>query len=153
MSSELASTPTFNVRHLIQQLSPSSHITNPTTDLWYGGSFSAWESLGGILTSVPTVTSWAPNRLDIVATGTDYAAYHKWWDGSSWGGFEDFGGIFTSELAITSWGANRLDFFGRGTDNACYHKWWDGAAWGGYEDLGGILVGPITAVDWGNDRM
>jgi hypothetical protein len=43
--------------------------TNPTTDLWYDGSFSAWESLGGILTSVPAVTSWAPDRLDIVATG------------------------------------------------------------------------------------
>jgi hypothetical protein len=88
-----------------------------------------------------------------VATGTDWAAYHKWWDGSSWGSWEDQGGIFTSELAITSWSENRLDFFGRGTDNACYHKWWDGSAWDGYEDLGGILVGPITAVDWGNDRM
>jgi Repeat of unknown function (DUF346) len=126
---------------------------NSLTDLWYNGAFSGWESLGGILTSVPTITSWEPNRLDIVATGTDWAAWHKWWDGASWSGWESQGGIFTSELEITSWAPGRLDFFGRGTDNALYHKWWNGNSWGGYESLGGILVGPVTAVDWGFNRM
>jgi hypothetical protein len=45
---------------------------------WYAGVWSGWESLGGIITTVPKVTSWQSNRLDIVATGTNYAAYHKW---------------------------------------------------------------------------
>lgn len=96
------------------------------------GPFSAWESLGGIITTVPKVTSWAANRLDVVATGTNYGAYHKsasisfivlypllrtlQWDGSAWSGWEPQGGIFTSTLDITHWSENRLDFFGRGTD-------------------------------------
>ena len=122
------------------------------TDLWYSGTFAAWESLGGIITTIPRVTSWEPNRLDVVATGTDWAAYHKWWDGTSWNGWEDQDGRFTSELAITSWAAGRLDVFGLGTDNALYHKSYDGS-WSGYEDLGGILVSPVTAVDWDFNRM
>lgn len=154
----LASTQILNVRTSALISIPCSRdiLTWITTkiweDLWYSSGFSGWESLGGIITTVPKVTAWEPNRLDIVATGTDWAAYHKWWDGTSWNGWEDQGGIFTSELAITSWAAGRLDVFGRGTDNALYHKWFDGT-WGGYEDLGGILVSPVTAVDWGFNRM
>jgi hypothetical protein len=35
-----------------------------------------WESLGGILTSPPSVVSWGNNRLDVFALGTDSAC---WW--------------------------------------------------------------------------
>ncbi len=34
-----------------------------------------WESLGGVLTSKPSVVSWGPNRLDVFALGTDSAAW------------------------------------------------------------------------------
>jgi hypothetical protein len=44
---------------------------------WDGSTWGGWESLGGILTTPPSVTAWGPNRLDVVVTGTDSAAYHK----------------------------------------------------------------------------
>ncbi len=34
-----------------------------------------WESLGGILTSPPSVVSWGNNRLDVFALGTDSACW------------------------------------------------------------------------------
>ena len=34
-----------------------------------------WESLGGVLTSQPSVVSWGSNRLDVFAKGTDSAAW------------------------------------------------------------------------------
>lgn len=42
-----------------------------------------FESLGGVLTSVPTVAAWGPNRLDVFALGTDAAAWHKCEDACS----------------------------------------------------------------------
>jgi peptidoglycan hydrolase-like protein with peptidoglycan-binding domain len=86
---------------------------------WHG-----WESLGGVLTSAPTVSSWAANRLDTFVRGTDNALWHKWWNGSSWSGWESLGGVLTSAPGAVSWGSNRIDTFVRGTDNALWHKWW-----------------------------
>ena len=34
-----------------------------------------WESLGGVLTSQPSVVSWGTNRLDVFGLGTDSAAW------------------------------------------------------------------------------
>jgi hypothetical protein len=57
---------------------------NPIKLILHAGSaWGGWESLGGILTTLPSVTAWGPNRLDLVGTGTDFAAYHRWWDGSA----------------------------------------------------------------------
>lgn len=36
-----------------------------------GQGWSGWESLGGTLTSAPTVSSWQNNRLDVFGRGTD----------------------------------------------------------------------------------
>jgi hypothetical protein len=41
--------------------------------------------LGGVHTSQPRALAWGPNRLDVFATGTDSALYHKWWSGTGWG--------------------------------------------------------------------
>jgi hypothetical protein len=97
--------------------------------------------------------SWAANRLDIFAVGTDNALYHKWWNGSAWGGFESLGGLCKSAPAAVSWGPNRLDIFVVGTDSALYHKWWNGSAWGGWESLGGVCVGTPQVASWGPNRL
>lgn len=151
--------------------SPPCHFFHsPELTALTGSSWGGWESLGGVLTTLPSVTAWAPNRLDLVGTGTDAAAYHKWWDGRQWGGWEPQGGILTSDLSITSWGPNRLDFFGTGTDHQCYHKWWDGAACElisvalkagatdfdvgrGYEGLGGVFTSDVKSVSWSANRL
>src|SRR6266571_6014960 len=63
-----------------------------------------WEDLGGVLTDDTAVSSWAANRLDCFARGTDSHLWHKWWNGSAWSGWEDLGGILTSGPAAVSWG-------------------------------------------------
>jgi peptidoglycan hydrolase-like protein with peptidoglycan-binding domain len=115
---------------------------------WYG-----WESLGGVITSDPAVSSWASNRLDCFVRGTDNAMWHKWWNGSSWSGWENLGGVLTSEPAAVSWGPNRIDTFVRGTDNAMYHKWWNGSSWSGWENLGGVLTSGPAVSSWGPNRL
>jgi len=35
-----------------------------------------WESLGGTLTSPPSVVSWGNNRLDVFGLGTDSACWY-----------------------------------------------------------------------------
>jgi peptidoglycan hydrolase-like protein with peptidoglycan-binding domain len=90
----------------------------------YGGvsRWSGWESLGGVLTSGPGVSSWSAGRLDCFVRGTDNALWHKWFSGG-WSGWESLGGVLTSDPAAVSWGASRIDVFARGTDNALWHKW------------------------------
>jgi hypothetical protein len=78
---------------------------------WHG-----YENLGGVLTSAPSAASWAANRIDVVARGTDSAVWHRWWDGSQWLGWENLGGIAQGSPAICSWGAGRLAIFVVGTD-------------------------------------
>ena len=48
--------------------------------------------LGGFLTSTPTASSWAPNRLDVFVRGSDNALYHRSWNGISWSAYEWLGG-------------------------------------------------------------
>jgi hypothetical protein len=47
---------------------PSQDKTLKTRD---EGGWSEWESLGGVLTSGPDVSSWAAGRLDVFARGTN----------------------------------------------------------------------------------
>jgi hypothetical protein len=68
--------------------------------------WSGWESLGGVLTSAPGVSSWSSGRLDLFARGTDNRLWHKWYSGG-WSGWESLGGILTSSPAAVSWGPNR----------------------------------------------
>jgi autotransporter-associated beta strand protein len=111
------------------------------------------ESLGGVLTSGPDVSSWASNRLDVFAKGTDNQLWHKWWDGASWNGWEPLGGQLTSDPTAVSWGPNRIDVFAKGTDNALWHKWWDGASWNGWEPLGGVITSAPDVSSWGSNRL
>jgi len=117
-------------------------------ELWHN-----WQSLGGIIESAPVTVSWAPNRFDTFAIGTDSALYHRWWDGAHWGGWESLGGLCQSAPSVVSWEPGRLDIFVVGTDSGLYHRWWDGARWGGFEGLGGTLSSEPTAVSWAPDRL
>jgi hypothetical protein len=46
---------------------------------WDGNGWGGWESLGGTLLEQPSCVSWAANRLDCFARGTDRAMWHRWW--------------------------------------------------------------------------
>ncbi len=117
------------------------------------GRWSRWENLGGVLTSAPAVSSWAPNRLDTFVKGTDDALWHKWWNGSRWSEWESLGGRLTSAPGAVSWGNNRIDVFARGTDNAMWHIWWNGSRWSEWESLGGVLTSSPAASSWAPNRI
>jgi hypothetical protein len=117
------------------------------------GKGGGYESLGGVLTSGPAVSSWGSARLDVFARGTDNALWHLPYDGK-WGTWEQLGtNRISSNPAAVAWGANRIDVFVRGTDNALYHKWWDGNQWSGYEGLGGVLTSGLAVSSWGSGRL
>jgi len=120
---------------------------------WIRCHWSAWEDLGGIITSGAGAASWAVNRLDTFAKGTNNRMFHKWWNGTAWSSWEDLGGVIDGTPAAVSWGPDRIDCFARGMDNHMWHKWWDGSAWRGWEDLGGIILSGPAVASWGANRL
>jgi hypothetical protein len=122
-------------------------------DDWLRCRWSGWEDLGGVITSGVGAASWAANRLDCFAKGTDNHMWHKWWNGTAWSGWEDLGGVIDGTPAAVSWGPNRIDCFVRGMDNHMWHKWWSGGAWHGWEDLGGIILSSPSVASWGANRL
>ena len=121
---------------------------------WNGTQWAAWESLGGVLTSSPTITA-SPGRLDVFGRGGDGALWHRRWDGTAWHPWESLGGqlIRTSGPDATSSGAGRTDVFVRGTDNSLWHRWWDGTSWQPWDGLGGLLSADPGSVSWGTGRL
>jgi len=114
--------------------------------------WSAWEDLGGVLSSAPAVASWGTNRLDCFVRGTDNHMWHKWWNGSAWSGWEDLGGVLSSAPAVASQAADRLDCFVRGADGHLWHKCWNGTTWGGWgEDPHDEGIAPVT-YKWSRDN-
>jgi peptidoglycan/xylan/chitin deacetylase (PgdA/CDA1 family) len=69
---------------------------------WNGAFWSGWEDLGGVLTSAPTVASYASGHLDVFARGVDSQMWHKWWDGTRWNGWQPLGGTLTSAPATAA---------------------------------------------------
>jgi hypothetical protein len=110
-----------------------------------------WESLGGVLSSGPGATSWAPGRLDVFARGTDSALWHKWYD-NGWSSWESLGGVLTSGPAAVSWGPGRIDVFAAGTDTALWHIWYDNG-WSSWESLGGVLTSSPGVSSWASGRL
>ncbi|MDV3425861.1 MAG: DUF346 domain-containing protein [Bacillota bacterium] len=117
------------------------------------GGWSQWEDLGGVLTSAPGVSSWAPNRLDTFVRGTDNALYHKWWNGSRWSDWENLGGNLTSAPSAVSWGNNRIDVFARGQGNRLYHLWWNGVRWSSWQDLDGNITSAPAVSSRADNRL
>ncbi|QDS67863.1 hypothetical protein FKW77_007812 [Venturia effusa] len=121
------------------------------------------ERLEGNFSSGLAVTSWTPNRLDIVGRSQTNTYLHKAWTGAAWypsiTEWEDFGGNFSSAPASVSWGPNRLDIFGIDAEiGSVKHKYWNGGSWfpslDGWEDLGGgPFIGDLTISSWGANRF
>ena len=83
--------------------------------------WSSWESLGGVLTSGPAVSSKRPNHLDVFVKGTNDTLYKRTWNGSRWEEWEDIGGNIDSAPAAVSWGPNRTDVFATGPRRDLLH--------------------------------
>ena len=125
-------------------------------DVWNSGTWSAWQSLGGVLTSDPSVacqinTNVPSVTITVFVRGTNGAVYDitTMNDGVSWANWHPLGGQIASGTGpgACSWSQGRLDLFVEGTNGALYHKWSTnyGATWSGWESLGGKLTSSPAA--------
>jgi thiol-disulfide isomerase/thioredoxin len=120
--------------------------------LWYkhyqsGSGWSAWQSLGGQLTSSPAATSPVRGLIDVFARGTDGAVWYRGWTGAAWSSWISIGGQLPAGTgpAACSWSSGRLDVFVQGTDGALYQRTWTGASWSAWQSLGGKLTSSPAA--------
>jgi hypothetical protein len=119
-----------------------------------GGSWTRALNLGGALASQPTVVSWGPGRLDVVARGTDNALWHRALRDGSWSAWTSLGGKLTSAPAISSQGPGRLDVFVRGTDGGLWQRSFvSGSGWSKWRSLGGSLTSSPAATSWSSGRI
>jgi len=106
----------------------------------------SWQSLGGVLSSNPAVSSSSATKSDAFVRGSDGSMWQSTWNGVTWGGWHPLGGLLTSKPAAVSTSAVRVDVFVRGSDNQLYHTSWNGTQWSTWGGLGGILSsGPAAA--------
>ena len=125
---------------------------SPTKNGW-----SAWGSLGGSITSLPSVGMNYNGNLEVFAQGTDGALWHNWQSGApsniTWSGWASLGGTCHSNIAvILNKGGqlnNCLEVFVIGNDIPINHMYTlfqtsppsPGAAWSPWTSLGGYISG------------
>ena len=123
------------------------------------GGWSGWQSLGGSLTSGPSVVNrWGAN-LDVFANGADHSTWTREWTGSAWTGWKRVGNplVQTSDPAAVSWSTARIDVFGRGTDGRIWHTNSNdaGNSYTPWQMLPGspLIDGSPAAVSWAANRL
>ena len=121
--------------------------------LWHtqfnGTSWSAWESLGGVLSSGPAAVSPDSNTLYVFGVGSDSAIWYRKREHTTWGAWTSLHGSATQGPGASSWGSPRVDVFTAGTDLALWHRWWDGTSWHNWEGADGLTIGdPNFDEDW-----
>ena len=127
---------------------PSTNSVSGQPYRWIG-----WETLNGFLASKPTVVSWAPGRLDVLARGTDNALWHRFYQNPNWSSWESLGSSLANVPAVVSWAPGRLDVFARGLDNALWHRFYQNPNWSSWESLGGGLADAPAVVSWAPGRL
>ena len=122
------------------------------------GGWSGWASLGGVITSEPTVGRNADGRLEVFARGTDNALWHIWQTApnNGWSGWASLGGVITSRPAVGNDADGRLEVFARGTDDALWHIWEttpSGGPWSAWASLGGVITSEPKVINDPDGRL
>ncbi len=117
------------------------------------------DSLGGVVTSAPDISSWNPNRLDVFVRGAGVSLAHEFFELNTggWGMWEDWKGSLASESGpgAVSWGPGRVDVVGRASSSSpskVTHWYWNGALNFG-DDLGGAITSDPDISSWGSGRL
>jgi hypothetical protein len=98
---------------------------------WLPSPHTEWEPLGGFLSAMPAVTSWASFHLDVFSRGIDGHLKHRWWSPETgWmpiydDGWEDMGGVLATRPTAVSWAIDRLAVFARSVDGTISYKYRD----------------------------
>jgi len=110
-----------------------------------------WRSLGGVLTSDPSATSFTQVGINIhvFVRGNDSALWSRNTTngGDTWGGWYKIGGQLLAGTGPTAydWGAARIGWFVTGMNHALWHQWSDSAGIHSWENLGGYLTSSPAA--------
>ena len=125
---------------------------------WKGATWSAWESLGGYLTSSPAAAAlptldFTGNSIDVFVRGGDGALWQRTYGNNAWSGWKGLGGQLASGTGpatdagrISVYQIGRLDVFVEGTDAGLWHRVKIGT-WSGWQSLGGKLTSSPGAAD------
>jgi hypothetical protein len=120
----------------------------------HAGPWSGWASLGGVITSDPSVFLNSDGRLEVFARGTDDALWHIWQQAphaGPWSAWASLGGLITSDPAAIDNSDGRLEVFARGTDDALWHIWQTAphaGPWSAWASLGGLITSdPVVALN------
>ncbi len=94
----------------------------------------AWSDpldLGGRLASLPAVTAWGDEPMEVFAIFDDGQLWDRYWDGTNWHPWESLGGdlLASSTPAAAASGPDRLDVLALGRDGQTWQRWWDGNEW------------------------
>jgi hypothetical protein len=116
---------------------------------WTLQSWSAWKSLGGVLTSDPAAVSRRVGVIDVFVRGTDGALWTRATTdgGTSWSNWSKIGGQLLSGTgpAAYAWGDARIGWVVTGTDSKLWHMWRDSAGTHSWQSLGGVLTASPAA--------
>jgi acylphosphatase len=120
----------------------------------HAGPWSAWASLGGVLTSEPAVALNSDGRLEVFVRGTDNALWHTWQTiphAGPWSAWASLGGTITSDPAVALNSDGRIEVFARGTDDALWHIWQTAphaGPWSAWASLAGAITSdPAVALN------
>ena len=120
--------------------------------------WTAWQDLGGIITSAPAAVSWGAGRIDVFARGGNGEVVQNAKDGAGawtgWGTPGELRGItLRSAPACTSAAPNTINCVAlRDGYGGVFQFWWDGQRWGRNE-LGGDATSAPAIVAWGKGRL
>ena len=105
------------------------------------GRWSEPDNLGGRLASVPAVTAWGDEPMEVFAIFDDGQLWDRYWDGTTWHPWESLAGELDpgSTPAAAAAGPDRLDVLARGRDGRTWQRGWDGTRWVPWQALDGEL--------------
>lgn len=120
--------------------------------------WSAWQDLGGVITSAPAAVSWGTGRIDVFARGGSGEVVQRSRDGngpwSAWATPGELRGIvLRSAPSCTSVESNTINCVAlREGYGGVTQFWWDGRRWS-RNDLGGDATSAPAIVAWGRGRL
>ncbi|MBW4032917.1 MAG: hypothetical protein HIU88_09665 [Acidobacteria bacterium] len=105
-----------------------------------GGTWGGWTSLGGALTSGPSLASQNSSDLEAFARNSTGGISYTQYNGTSWSAWTSIGGAALGEPTSVSRSNGEVTVYVRSTDNAAWEKYWTAAGgWSGWTRIGGNL--------------
>ena len=125
----------------------------------HAGPWSAWSSLGGVISSQLAAAVNTDGRIEVFGRGTDNALWHIWQTAphaGPWSAWSSLGGRISSEPAVSVNSDGRLEVFARGTDDALWHIWQTAphaGPWSAWSSLGGGITSNADVIDNSDGRL